>query len=64
MHIVKHTLQARDKESKEIIYYLASNTPQKLPADLAKEAVARGYAMKAVDIKAVAAKSKDSDKDE
>ena len=46
MYIVKHTLQTRDPKTKELVYYTASSTPQKLPADLAKEAVARGYAVK------------------
>jgi hypothetical protein len=46
MHIVKHTLQTRDPKTKEAVYYTASPTPQKLPADLAKEAVARGFALK------------------
>jgi hypothetical protein len=58
MHIVKHTLQGRDKETKEILYYLASTIPQKLPADLAKEAVARGYAVKVADEKTAETKSK------
>lgn len=46
MYIVKRTLQTRDPKTKEPIYYTASNTPQKLPADIAKEAVTRGFAVK------------------
>ncbi len=46
MHVVKHTLQTRDPKTKEAVYYTASTTPQKLPADLAKEAVSRGFAVK------------------
>ncbi len=46
MHVVKHTLQTRDPKTKEAVYYTASATPQKLPVDLAKEAVSRGFAVK------------------
>jgi hypothetical protein len=46
MHIVKRTLQGRDSKTNEAIYYTASNTPQKLPAAMGKEAVARGFAVK------------------
>jgi hypothetical protein len=46
MYIVKHTLQTRDKKTKEAIYYKASSVPQKLPADIAKEAIERGFAVK------------------
>jgi hypothetical protein len=33
-------------KTKETIYYVASSVPQELPAALAKEAVARGFAVK------------------
>ena len=45
MYIVNRTLQSRDANGNKV-FYTASSNPQKLPADLAKEAVARGWATK------------------